>query len=133
MPERALEQKLIKDGAGSVSDAEIAKVVDKSQEIQRKFGAGGPLQRFIDDGRALLAIVKDYWAGRYRQVPFATIGAVVFTLLYVLNPLDLIPDVLPIIGQVDDAAIVAGCMLLVEHDLRAYQAWLLAQEAGPAK
>ena len=133
MPKRALEQKLIKDGAGSVSDAEIAKVVDRSQEIQRKFGAGGPLQRVIDDGRTLLAIVKDYWAGRYRQVPFATIGAVVFTLLYVLNPLDLIPDVLPIIGQVDDAAIVAGCMLLVEHDLRAYQAWLRAQGASLAK
>ena len=131
MPRRALEQRLVKEGARSVSEADIAKVVDKSQEIQRRFGAGGPLRRFVDDGRLLISMVKDYWARRYRQVPFGTIGAAAFTLLYVLNPFDLLPDVLPIIGAVDDAAVVAGCMLLLEHDLRTYQLWLSSQRLLP--
>jgi uncharacterized membrane protein YkvA (DUF1232 family) len=131
MPRRMLEQKLIEKGSRSISDADIVKVVDKSQEIQRRFGSAGPLQRFVDDGRLLISIVKDYWAGRYRQVPFGTIGAAVVTLLYVLNPLDLLPDVLPIIGAVDDAAVVAACMLLIEHDLRMYQTWLGSQKLLP--
>lgn len=130
MTDRKIEQELIKQGAEKVTDKEIKKVVDKSEEIRRKFGSGGPLQRFMDDGRLLLAVVKDYWTGRYRQVPVGTIGAIVFTLIYVFNPLDLIPDVLPIIGQVDDAAVVAGCLLLVEHDLRAYSGWLQEQDAA---
>ena len=56
------------------------------------------------------------------------IGAAVFTLLYVFNPLDLMPDVIPLVGQIDDAAIVAGCLMLIEHDLRSYRAWRSGQE-----
>jgi uncharacterized membrane protein YkvA (DUF1232 family) len=114
---------LVQQGAQKVTEADIEKVVDKSAEIEKKFVAGGPLQRFVDDGRLLLDVVKDYWRGRYRQVPFGTIGAAVFTLIYVLNPLDLVPDVLPLIGQIDDAAVVAACLLLIERDLHSYSAW----------
>ncbi len=37
------------------------------------------------------------------------LGIVVITILYVLSPLDVIPDVLPVAGQADDlAAVLAG-------------------------
>jgi uncharacterized membrane protein YkvA (DUF1232 family) len=123
-------EEFVTDGAQKVTDKEVEKVVAKSEVIKTKFGSGGPLHRFFEDGQLLLAIVKDYWGGKYRQVPYATVAAAVFTLIYVLNPLDLIPDFLPIIGQVDDAAVVAGCLLLIEHDLRAYQRWKQDQESS---
>jgi uncharacterized membrane protein YkvA (DUF1232 family) len=44
-------------------------------------------------------------------------------LLYVLNPLDLIPDFLPLVGQIDDAAVVAACLLMVRQDLHKYKKW----------
>lgn len=132
MGEKQFEKGLIRAGAQSVSDQDIAKVVTKSEEIKKKFRPGGPLQRFIADGQLLIGMIGDYWARRYRQVPVGVVGAVVFTLLYVFNPLDLMPDVLPIVGQIDDAALVAACLMLVEHDLRAYQAWKTARDAPPA-
>lgn len=132
MADERFEQDLIKDGAQKVTDQDIKKVVDKSEEIQRRFSSGGPLRRFVDDGRLLVAAVRDYWAGRYRKLPVATLGAIVFTLLYVFNPLDIFPDVLPILGQIDDAAVVAGCLLLVEHDLRGYAQWKQQQITPPA-
>ena len=132
MGEKQFEKGLIRAGAQSVSDQDIAKVVTKSEEIKKKFRPGGPLQRFIADGQLLIGMIGDYWARRYRQVPIGVVGAVVFTLLYVFNPLDLMPDVLPIVGQIDDAALVAACLMLVEHDLRAYQAWKTARDAAPA-
>lgn len=128
MTERKVEQELIKEGAQKVTDKEVQKVVEKSQEIQKKFTTGGPLRRFVQDGRLLISMVRDYWSGRYRQVPFGTIAAIVFTLIYVFNPLDLIPDVLPVVGEVDDAALVAGCLLLVEYDLGAYGQWKQGQD-----
>jgi uncharacterized membrane protein YkvA (DUF1232 family) len=121
-------EQMVKDGAPKVTDEQVEKVVVKSEEIQKKFRTGGPLKRFVDDGRLLASIVKDYRSGKYRQVPYATIAAIVFTLIYVLNPLDLVPDFLPIIGQVDDAAVVAGCLLLVEADLRKYGEWKQSQD-----
>jgi len=116
-------EELIKEGSPKITDKDIVKVVDKSEEIQKKFGPRGPLQRFIEDARLLIAVVKDYWTGTYRKLPYGTIAAIVFTLIYVFNPLDLIPDVLPIIGEVDDAAVVTACLFLVERDLLAYKQW----------
>ena len=118
----------IKDGAQNVTEKDVEKVINKSEEIQRKFSAKGPLARFIEDGKLLIAIVKDYWAGAYRKVPYGVIASSVFTLMYVLNPFDLMPDMLPLIGQLDDVAVMGACLILVEQDLHKYKDWKLEQE-----
>jgi uncharacterized membrane protein YkvA (DUF1232 family) len=118
-----IDQKFIENGAQKVTDTELEKVVSRSEDIKKKFTTGGPLRRFIEDGQLLISVVKDYRAGEFRRVPYGTIAAIVFTLIYVFNPLDLVPDVLPIIGQIDDAAVVAACLVLVEHDLYTYKLW----------
>jgi len=117
------DEEFVKEGAEKVTDREVEKVVVKSEDIKKKFQSGGPLNRFIEDGKLLISIVKDYWSRAYRQVPYGTIAASAFTLIYVLNPLDLVPDVLPVIGQVDDVAVVSACLLLLEHDLHKYKDW----------
>ena len=127
MPEN-LSEEIVKDGAQNVTPKDIQKVISRSEEIQRKFSARGPLARFVEDGKLLMSIVKDYWAGAYRQVPYGVIASSVFTLIYVLNPFDMVPDVLPLIGQLDDVAVLGACLLMVEHDLHTYKDWKLGQE-----
>ena len=119
---------IIKDGAQNVTQKDIQTVISRSEDIQRKFSARGPLARFVEDGKLLMSIVKDYWAGAYRQVPYGVIASSVFTLIYVLNPFDMVPDVLPLIGQLDDVAVLGACLLMVEHDLHTYKDWKLGQE-----
>jgi uncharacterized membrane protein YkvA (DUF1232 family) len=109
--------------AERVTDQDIEKVLDKSEEIRRHFETGGPLGKFVDDFKLLMAVVKDYRRGKYRKIPFWTVAAIVGALLYVLNPLDLIPDFLPLVGQIDDAAVVAACLLMVRQDLHKYKKW----------
>ena len=121
-------EEYIKDGAQNVTPKDVEKVISRSEEIQRKFSAKGPLARFVEDGKLLMSIVKDYWAGAYRQVPYGVIASSVFTLIYVLNPFDMVPDVLPLIGQLDDVAVLGACLLMVEHDLHTYKDWKLGQE-----
>ena len=116
-------EEFVKDGAQNVTDKDVEKVISKSEDIKKKFNAAGPLGRFIEDGQLLLAIVKDYWSGAYRQIPYGAVAAIVFTLIYVLNPFDMMPDVLPVIGQVDDVAVFGACLLLVEQDLYKYKEW----------
>jgi uncharacterized membrane protein YkvA (DUF1232 family) len=109
--------------AERVTDQDIEKVLDKSEEIRRRFETGGPLGKFVEDFKLLMAVVKDYRRGKYRKIPFWTVAAIVGALLYVLNPLDLIPDFIPGLGQIDDAAVVAACLLLVRQDLHKYKKW----------
>ena len=121
------DEEFVKEGAEKVTEKDVEKVVDKSEDIKNKFSARGPLARFIEDGQLLLALVKDYRSRAYRQIPYGTIASIVFTLIYVLNPFDLMPDMLPLIGQVDDVAVMGACLLLVEQDLHKYKAWKQGQ------
>jgi len=117
------DEEFVKEGAEEVTSKDIETVVEKSEEIKKKFSARGPLKRFIEDSKLLTALVKDYRAGKYRQALYGTIAAVVFSLIYVFNPFDIVPDVLPIIGVIDDASVIGACLLLIERDLSKYRNW----------
>jgi uncharacterized membrane protein YkvA (DUF1232 family) len=121
-------EEFMKDGSQNITEKDLEKVVDKSEEIKKKFNTKGPLGRFMEDGQLLIAIVKDYWSGKYRQIPYGSIASMAFTLIYVLNPFDIVPDMLPLVGQVDDVAVISACLLLVEHDLHNYKDWKHGQE-----
>jgi uncharacterized membrane protein YkvA (DUF1232 family) len=114
---------IITKEAQKVTPQDVEKVLNKSEEIRRQFETEGLLSKFVDDCKLLIAAVKDYWHGKYRRIPYWTIAAIVVSLLYVLNPLDLIPDFIPLLGQVDDAAVLAACLLLVRQDLHKYKKW----------
>jgi uncharacterized membrane protein YkvA (DUF1232 family) len=116
-------EEYVREGAEKVTPKDIDTVVAKSDEIKDKFSAKGPLKRFIEDGKVLTALIKDWRAGRYRQALYGTIGAVAFALLYVFNPFDLLPDVIPFLGALDDATVIGACLMLVERDLKKYRAW----------
>lgn len=121
------DEEFVKEGAQKVTEKDIEKVVSKSEEIEKQFSSRGPLKRFIEDSKLLTALVKDYRTGKYRQALFGTVAAVVFALIYVFNPFDLLPDVLPLIGAVDDASVVAACLMLIERDLHKYRDWKVHQ------
>jgi uncharacterized membrane protein YkvA (DUF1232 family) len=117
------DEEFIKEGAEKVTPKDIQTVAERSEEINKKFSARGPLRRFIEDGKVLTALVRDWRTGKYRQALYGTIAAVVFGLIYVFNPLDIVPDVLPFIGVVDDATVIGALLLLVERDLKKYRSW----------
>lgn len=115
--------KILEQGAKKVRDDDLEKVIAKADQIEDKFKAHGPLGRFIKDVKIMISLVKDYFNGSYREIPWWTIAAVVTALLYVLNPVDLIPDFIPVVGLIDDAAVVGVCLLAIEQDLEKYKEW----------
>jgi len=77
-------------------------------------------QRFWRKLRALavrLPFAEDLIAAHYcafdRQTPVHVKAALVGALAYFVLPADVIPDVLPVIGYTDDAAMLAGAIKLV--------------------
>jgi uncharacterized membrane protein YkvA (DUF1232 family) len=109
--------------ARKVTDKDLEVVLDKTEVIKEKFESAGPLGKFVGDFKLLIAVVKDYWKGNYRKIPFWSIAAIVAALLYVINPFDIIPDFIPVIGYIDDAAVIAACLALVRQDLHNYKKW----------
>ena len=72
---------------------------------------------------ALISLVRSFVKREYRKVPVATLLAIVATLLYWLAPMDVLMDIIPGIGFVDDAAVIAGALSMVKKDLNEYMMW----------
>jgi len=106
------------------NDLNIEKVSQRAKDIEGKLPK---MKKVFDQAKIMLGMVKDYWDGGYREVPYWAISAVSLALLYVLNPADVIPDVIIGVGYLDDATVVAFCLKLVEREIENYQAWKAAK------
>ena len=83
----------------------------------------GLWRRLLEDFRLLGALIKDYWKGEYRDVSLGSIAVFVLSIIYVLSPIDILSDFIPLLGQIDDAFILLFCIYLLEKDLKKYQNW----------
>ncbi|HFR3977647.1 TPA: YkvA family protein [Streptococcus suis] len=72
---------------------------------------------------AMISLVRHFAEGRYRHVPIGTILAIVSSLIYFVSPVDVIPEVLPVVGLVDDALVIKVCLEMVKSDLEIYDEW----------
>jgi uncharacterized membrane protein YkvA (DUF1232 family) len=114
-------------------DATIAKVIKNENDIDKKMSGQKALKALLEHGRLLLSMVKDYVTGAYREVPYWAIGAAALALVYVLSPIDAIPDILPGFGYLDDATVLAFCIKLIESELKRYKEWKETREAVVTK
>lgn len=106
--------------ASNDRDLDIRRVNERADDIEDKLPK---LRQWMEQGRLMLSLVKDYVTGAYREVPYWAISATALALLYVLNPVDILPDLIPGIGYLDDATVVAFCLKLMERELDKYKEW----------
>lgn len=71
----------------------------------------------------LVRLLKAWKQGSYRGLSVRTIASIAVSILYVLSPVDAIPDFIPGIGLIDDAAILALLLHSLAQDLSAFRVW----------
>ena len=112
-----------------ILDADLEYLIHEEEKLQEKLKDSSHLERFAKDLMLFTSLIKDYYKGNYRDIPYKTISAGVVGLLYTLNPIDIIPDFIPFIGHIDDALVLTFCLKLIEKDLQKYQTWKQSQTA----
>jgi len=83
----------------------------------------GFLVRLFQNLRLLIPLIKDYWRGTYRDVSVKSVVIFIVALAYIISPIDLIPDYIIGLGQIDDAVILGLSLYFLEKDLMKYKQW----------
>jgi uncharacterized membrane protein YkvA (DUF1232 family) len=73
--------------------------------------------------QAMLRLIRAYANGEYRRIPDNTLVVIVAAIVYVVNPLDVIPDALPALGYLDDATVISLAVKRGREALDEFMAW----------
>lgn len=104
----------------SYTEDDAQKVMDNQEKIE-KIASNDTLHKYLADIKLYFQMLGDIFTGKYKKVPVGTIAAIVGTLLYVLSPIDIIPDFIPVVGYLDDAAMLAVCLNFTRFDVEEYK------------
>ncbi|SLM49479.1 conserved protein of unknown function [Nitrospira japonica] len=75
------------------------------------------------DIQLLTRLLKAWMNGAYHGVSAQTLVAIVAALIYFINPFDAVPDFIPGLGYIDDAALIAWLLKSLAGDLDQFKNW----------
>ncbi|GAA4037061.1 hypothetical protein GCM10022409_22480 [Hymenobacter glaciei] len=79
--------------------------------------------------QTMFRLIKASISGEYTGVPTSTVAAAVAVLIYFISPIDLIPDFIPVLGLLDDVALVAWFSTTLKHEMDRFHEWELTRPA----
>src|SRR5437870_4707520 len=82
-----------------------------------------PFQETWPYFQTMLRLIRAYSQGNYRDVAENTLVVIIAAIIYVVNPLDVIPDAMPALGYLDDAAVLALAVRRTRQALDDFMTW----------
>lgn len=128
MMDSRIKETYMEDEIEKIKEEDLEEVLDNEEKISKKLHKVRPLRRFVNIGKVMFEMLWDIKNGKYKETPWFTIATVVVMFLYILNPLDLVPDFIPGLGYLDDLAIMTIGLGWIETDLHKYLDWRLERE-----
>lgn len=92
-------------------------------EKERMKGPAGFFTRLVVDVVDTLSMVWDWFTGRFDWSPTRLLVAAILGILYLVSPIDIIPDFIPLAGWIDDLMVATVVFRLARFDLERYRQW----------
>ena len=86
-----------------------------SQEVKDKF-------------KTLLRLIRALYKKEYKDFPWGSLVKATATIIYLVSPLDLVPDFIPFIGMMDDFALISWTIGSLSDDIKNFEDWEEAQQ-----
>jgi len=104
---------------------ELLSVLTRAERRLDRVNAGR-LTPIKKDVQTLLRLMRAYGEGRYRQVSGKNLVLAGLAVMYLVSPLDVLPDFLPG-GFFDDAAVIGFILKKIRTELAAFEIWEQSQ------
>ncbi|TJX13506.1 DUF1232 domain-containing protein [Tissierella creatinini] len=92
------------------------------QKVKKMVEGNKELRSLFDDLKVLTELIKDYYSGKYKNLTKGSIILVLIGLIYLVNPMDIVPDFI-LGGFIDDAAVIAYILKKLATEVDAYKLW----------
>jgi uncharacterized membrane protein YkvA (DUF1232 family) len=73
---------------------------------------------------------KAYATGKYRHIPWKSVLIILAAIIYFVNPIDLVPDVVPLLGLTDDVSVLLWVYQTMSSEVDKFLAWEKTQQAA---
>jgi uncharacterized membrane protein YkvA (DUF1232 family) len=83
----------------------------------------GPFEEVWAYLTAMIRLIRAYWKNEYRAIPWQSMVSIIAAVAYFVSPIDIIPDVIPVVGYLDDAFVIALVLKSVKGDLDKFMRW----------
>ena len=123
---KKLDKNFIEKGIETISNTDFETVFNKKDQLFAKINHPD-WKKYKDKIILMFQMLKDVKQKKYPETPWKTIAAMVFTILYIINPLDLVPDFIPFLGYLDDISVFSFVLKLINDDLTEYKNWRTAE------
>lgn len=117
---RALKKEIRKAEMYLKDDRKMEKLL---QDFEAKVHQVPKVGRYAADIATMISMIRAYSLKQYTVVPRNTILSTIGVLIYVVDPIDLIPDVIPAAGLIDDAGVIAVGLEICHRDIEEYRKW----------
>ncbi|WBA43337.1 YkvA family protein [Hymenobacter canadensis] len=94
-----------------------------ANKLASKESGDNKFKQVFDVGRTLVRLVRNYVSGDYRQVETSTVVSALGVLLYTLSPVDLVPDFIPVVGFLDDLALISWFIEKFQGEILRFREW----------
>lgn len=96
---------------------------DAYQKGSAKKDVGHLAHEAWESMQTLFRLVKASASGEYTGLPTPTVLAAVAVLIYFLSPIDIIPDFIPVVGLLDDVALMAWFTTTLKTEMDKFADW----------
>ena len=110
--------------AERMNDKDIGETIGKEEKAEQMANESSFLRQYWKDIKTSFALLKDWCMGNYTKIPFRMVASIAGAMLYLVSPLDIVPDWLPFGGLLDDALVLAAIFAMSRRDLDEYLAWV---------
>jgi len=97
----------------------LSRAVSKAERVRNVKRVRG----FWSDLTALFRLIRARVRGEYKDLPWRSMVSALAGVIYFVNPLDVIPDIIPFLGYIDDAAVLAFVLRMIAGDLARFREW----------
>ena len=109
--------------AAGISKEDVGEALKGKEQAEKLVKKNGFLQQYWKDIKTSFSLLKDWYMGNYKKIPFRMVASIAGAMLYFVSPLDIVPDWIPFGGLLDDALILAAIFALSRNDLDEYTIW----------